>query len=265
LLTDGFEVGTNVYVNENLKLCHYVAFATTYTAVRLDTLSATGSDESVLVEWQTEAEISTAGFNVFRAGSPEGPWAKLNEHLIPSTGTSWEGSSYAFEDGQRVPGTPVWYCVEEVSVDGGTTSYPPRLVWDDGLADEDGDGMPDAWERPLGIDSGSEDDAKGDADGDGACNFAEYLAGTSPVDPEDVPRLRISCPDFEGLPCLTWRGRAGRTYAVQTAGSLDELLGGFGTIVSTRSANKDEPLQLEGLPGLGGRMKFYRLIVSPPK
>ncbi len=265
LLTDGFEVGSRPRINKDLQFCHYIAFGGSYTAVRLGALSATGGEDQVLIKWDTEAEINTAGFNVLRSESAAGPWVRLNQVLIPSNGNSWAGGSYTFVDEERVPGAVRWYCIEEVDAEGGTTQYPAQLVWDDGLADEDGDGMPDAWERPLGIDSGSEDDAKGDADGDGVPNFAEYLAGTSPVDPEDAPRLRIGCPDAEGLPCLTWRGRAGRMYTVQAGDSLEELLGGSGATVCRFHANGDQPFQLEDLPGLSERMKFYRLMVSPPE
>ena len=52
--------------------------------------------------------------------------------------------------------------------------------------DTDSDGMPDGWEvanqlNPLA------NDAFADKDGDGFCNWREYLAGTNPDDPEDIP------------------------------------------------------------------------------
>jgi hypothetical protein len=265
ILTDGFEVGTSLRVNENLKFCHYVAFGGTYTAVRLASLSTIGLEDQVLIEWETETEVDTAGFNVLRADSPEGPWGKLNEDLIPGRGTSWDGASYAFADAARVPGAVRWYCVEEVDVRGGTVRYPSKLVWDDGLADEDGDGMPDAWERPLGIDSMSAADADADADGDGVSNLAEYLAGTSPIDAEDCPRLKMKRAGEEGLPGVAWPGRVGRTYMLQAADTLAELLYGSPMSVCTMTVTSSSPMQLEGLPDTGGRMRFYRLLVSPPQ
>lgn len=54
--------------------------------------------------------------------------------------------------------------------------------------DTDGDGMPDGWEvdnqlNPL------VNDAFADKDGDGFCNWREYLAGTDPGDSEDTPPM----------------------------------------------------------------------------
>lgn len=55
--------------------------------------------------------------------------------------------------------------------------------------DTDGDGVPDGWEiqyfgrNPVNLAE--------DADRDGSSNFDEYVAGTSPVDPQDVFMLRV--------------------------------------------------------------------------
>jgi len=50
-------------------------------------------------------------------------------------------------------------------------------------ADDDGDGMPDAWEIQYGFNPLSPADAGQDADHDGVTNLAEYLAGTNPLQP----------------------------------------------------------------------------------
>jgi len=62
--------------------------------------------------------------------------------------------------------------------------------------DEDGDGLPDAWEElliaQLGGDMTIWDIHPGDdSDGDGMTNFQEYLAGTYPWDPNDRLALQI--------------------------------------------------------------------------
>jgi hypothetical protein len=54
--------------------------------------------------------------------------------------------------------------------------------------DSDGDGIPDAWKLLYG---GDLEMLRGDldADGNGATNLEEYLAGTNPFDPEDTFRI----------------------------------------------------------------------------
>ncbi len=54
--------------------------------------------------------------------------------------------------------------------------------------DTDGDSMPDGWEIEHGLDPMA-DDSMGDADGDGASNRAEYLAGTDPNDLLSRPEI----------------------------------------------------------------------------
>ena len=51
--------------------------------------------------------------------------------------------------------------------------------------DQDGDGMPDAWETRYGLKLDDRTDADGDADGDLFSNLEEFQAKTNPKDPED--------------------------------------------------------------------------------
>jgi len=232
------------------------------TLAALSYFKTRGSDSEVVLEWKTEAEVDVAGFNVLRAESLMGPWVERNKEIIPSRGTSWEGASYSFSDESREAGTVYWYCVEEVSAGGVTQRYPAQMVWDEGLADADGDDMPDVWEQKQGIDAGSESDAKADADGDGATNLQEYLCGTSPTDAEDCPRLTI---ERKGAGIvLSWPGRPGRTYTVLTADSLAELLGASPTVLSVRTMMSNGAVQFEANPEAEVRTRFYRLVVSPP-
>lgn len=148
----------------------------------------------------------------------------------------------------------------------GTKHYATQMVWDDGLTDSDGDGMPDLWEGPLGIDTGSAADADADADEDGSTNLEEYLSGTSPVEAEDRPRLRIEY--FErDLLALAWPARAGRTYKVQSATSLVDLLHGSPSLdcLTWATSSKLMLICLEDLPCTSNQRRFYRLIILPPR
>ena len=56
-----------------------------------------------------------------------------------------------------------------------------RVMWTD-LADADGDGLPDAWERAVLGGRPSVVDPGGDADGDGVINVNEFIMGTDAGD-----------------------------------------------------------------------------------
>lgn len=47
----------------------------------------------------------------------------------------------------------------------------------------DDDGLPDDWQRDKGLDGRPDRGSWADADGDGVCNFAEFAAGTDPLNP----------------------------------------------------------------------------------
>ncbi len=58
--------------------------------------------------------------------------------------------------------------------------------------DQDGDGLPDAWETAYGISctaTGGADGAQGDVDGDRADNYSEYAAATNPTNAADFFRI----------------------------------------------------------------------------
>ncbi len=97
------------------------------------------------------------------------------------------------EDGQTVR----WYTTgtgaETAPFSGNVQSFGSDIGTDvldtdeDGIPDtmdddDDGDGMPDHWERKYGLDPLSEADGAGDPDQDGLSNLAEYLNGTFPDD-----------------------------------------------------------------------------------
>jgi hypothetical protein len=62
--------------------------------------------------------------------------------------------------------------------------------------DNDGDGMPDIWEKKYGLNPLDPSDAAIDSDGDGFTNLEEFKAGTDPKDPASKPdpmsKLRVS-------------------------------------------------------------------------
>ena len=55
--------------------------------------------------------------------------------------------------------------------------------------DDDGDGMPDAYESSYGLDPLNSDDAALDTDSDGVSNLDEYLSGSNPTEDDYPPDL----------------------------------------------------------------------------
>jgi len=83
----------------------------------------------------------------------------------------------------------------------------------DVAVDSDGDGMPDAWENSFGLRTNDLTDATEDADGDGASNAAEYLAGTNPLLSESVLNITVVSTGPELI--LEFPSSAGRHYLIE--------------------------------------------------
>ena len=82
----------------------------------------------VIVEWTTASEVDTAGFNLYRSESPDGPFARINDHLIPASPDPLLGGSYAFTDSNVVAGHTYYYQLEDVEIDGTATRHGPIEV-----------------------------------------------------------------------------------------------------------------------------------------
>ncbi len=125
----------------------------------------------------------------------------------------------AYHDGVGVDGI--------IEVDGwGPDNHRYRLVhnqtqWDFFMAsapaiDDDMDGMPDSWEIATGLNINT-NDAGMDLDGDGATNYAEYMADTHPTNPLSIFELKISeTTDMT----VSWGSSSNRRYALSYATNL---------------------------------------------
>ena len=83
----------------------------------------------VLVEWTTESEVNTAGFNVYRSESAEGPsYIKINRELIPASPDPILGGHYVYTDTDVAAGQTYYYKLEDVELDGATTLHGPIEV-----------------------------------------------------------------------------------------------------------------------------------------
>ena len=82
----------------------------------------------VVVEWTTETEVDTAGFNLYRSESPDGPYIKTNHELIPGSSDPLLGGKYVYTDTNVVAGRTYYYKLEDVELDGTTTIHGPIEV-----------------------------------------------------------------------------------------------------------------------------------------
>jgi len=90
------------------------------------------TDAVVTVEWTTASELDTAGFNVYRAENPEGPFVRVNDHLIPASPDPLIGGSYVFTDTDVAAGHTYYYQLEDVETSGTTTRHGPVEVMAEG-------------------------------------------------------------------------------------------------------------------------------------
>ncbi len=80
----------------------------------------------IRVEWTTETEMNTAGFNVYRGESPDGPFdVKVNTELIPASSDPLSGGKYSLTDRTAMPGVTYYYRLEEVEKTGQVSSHGP--------------------------------------------------------------------------------------------------------------------------------------------
>lgn len=125
---------------------------------------------------------------------------------------------------------------------------PPNL-------DTDGDQLPDAWEVANGLDPDLSN-AQGDADGDGASDLDEYIAGTMPKDASHVAKL-VLVANGPGI-LLRIHGVPGRSYQLQRSGDVrsSEWLP-----ASQEQPGANEDLSFE-VPHSGAVQQFYRVLIS---
>jgi hypothetical protein len=88
----------------------------------------------VRVEWSTETEMNTAGFNLYRGEAPDGPFdVKVNDRIIAPAQDPMVGGKYQFVDQTARPGVTYYYQLQEVEKNGAVNTYGPISVRAGGL------------------------------------------------------------------------------------------------------------------------------------
>jgi len=95
----------------------------THPAIALESFTATATDKSVNLAWQTGSEVDNAGFNLYRASSAAGPYTQINKSLIAADGDPVSGAAYSFTD---APGNGTFfYKLEDVDIHDVSTLHDP--------------------------------------------------------------------------------------------------------------------------------------------
>ena len=93
-----------------------------------------GCAAPVRVTWTTETEMNTAGFNLYRSTSPDGPFnQKVNEELIPPSADPLTGKEYTYVDTTAQGGITYYYQLQEVERNGSINAFGPISVRAGGL------------------------------------------------------------------------------------------------------------------------------------
>jgi len=97
----------------------------TPTVIELTSFTATVSDRAVILKWTTASEINNAGFNLYRAESADGNYAKINPSLIPAKGSPTSGATYQFIDDEVKNRKTYYYKLEDIDLNGKSTMHGP--------------------------------------------------------------------------------------------------------------------------------------------
>src|SRR5919108_2211145 len=82
----------------------------------------------IVIEWTTATEINTAGFNLYRAESADGPFLQINSQLIPASPDPMAGGKYKFDDATVTAGKTYYYQLEDIEYSGTRTKHPTVAV-----------------------------------------------------------------------------------------------------------------------------------------
>lgn len=89
--------------------------------VTLLTFSASGSENAIILQWETASEIDMLGYNLYRSLESQGTFDRINPTMITARGTWLQINEYQYIDSNVEPGRSYFYKLASVEINGRET------------------------------------------------------------------------------------------------------------------------------------------------
>lgn len=124
---DFFVIGEAIHDAGDGYTFHTVKAASSSTLVELSSFEAIYERGRINVNWVTESELNTAGFDIERSQDPDSGYVTLNETMIPAKGDELTGAEYSFTD-KNFKREEYYYRLKEYELDGDIFYYGPTYI-----------------------------------------------------------------------------------------------------------------------------------------
>ncbi|MDW8345276.1 MAG: hypothetical protein RMM51_12410, partial [Verrucomicrobiae bacterium] len=125
--------------------------------------------------------------------------------------------------------------------------------------DADGDGMPNGFEQPYGLDPFNPADAARDDDGDGQSNLHEFLAGSDPINSDSSFRV-VSITRTNNDIRVTWTTVPSKSYVLERSASV---MSGYSTIFAVTNSTGTTTNYVDLGAATNQPTLFYRVRLLP--
>jgi hypothetical protein len=196
---------------------------------------------------------------------------KVNVWGFGSFPAPLQNSNYLGTVSFQVPpgaGQDASYALHFSGVDGApdsSTEYEfeshPGYVWVMSAAQQPASITSDEWKIAFfGSLTNSQAGDNVDADGDGALNWQEYLAGTNPTNALSCLKFSSASLNTNGVRgvAINWLTAPGKTYLLQSSAALN---GAHWTAINTNSGDGNE-YQIN-VTNISGAARFYQILLQP--
>jgi hypothetical protein len=214
------------------------------------------------VTTNTSATIVVAGPGIYayRWKLNDGPWSAevplTNSILIT---TNMFANALPIQLTGLTNGSYTLYAIGKNSAGAwqGTNEATVSTTWtvNAGGTDTDNDGLPNDWEIANGTNP-LVADADEDLDGDGASNFAEYIAGTAANDPGSFLKVTLA-PNIASGASISFQAVSNRTYTLQYRDSLS--VGTWNNLTNIPAQPANGVLQVQDLSATNVASRYYRM------